>query len=176
MSFPSARSATGRWPDKSFMLLWFVGTAVLSVWYVFRDPRFDYRLLIVGCLLPDLVDVFSGEAQVAHSLLASVAVLTAVMLATAGRKPVRRLLLGLPIGILLHLVFDGAFSSSTVFWWPFLGSWQDNRLPSLARGWWNVPLELVGGAMVALIWRRFGLADAPRRRDLLRRGVLVEVG
>jgi membrane-bound metal-dependent hydrolase YbcI (DUF457 family) len=158
------------------MLLWFVGTAVLSVWYVFRDPRFDYRLLIVGSLLPDLVDGASGEARLAHSLLAPVTVLTAVMVVTAGRKPVRRLLLGLPIGMLLHLVFDGAFSSSTVFWWPFLGDRSDNRLPSLARGWWNLLLELAGLAMMVLIWRRFELDDPQRRRDLLRRGVLAEAG
>ena len=25
----------------------FVGTAIVAVWYVFRDPRFDYRLLVV---------------------------------------------------------------------------------------------------------------------------------
>ena len=27
---------------------WFLGTAVVTVWLVFRDPRFDYRLLLVG--------------------------------------------------------------------------------------------------------------------------------
>ena len=78
------------------MLLWFVGTAVLSVWYVFTDPRFDYRLLVVGSLLPDVVDVWSRTARWAHSLTVAVGVLAAVMLVTTGRKPVRRLLLGLP--------------------------------------------------------------------------------
>ena len=34
------------------MFLWFVATAIVSVWFVFRDPRFDYRLLIVGSVLP----------------------------------------------------------------------------------------------------------------------------
>ena len=27
-------------------------TAVVTVWFVFRDPRFDYRLLVVGSVLP----------------------------------------------------------------------------------------------------------------------------
>ena len=38
------------------MLLWFLGTALLSVFFVFTDPRFDYRLLLVGSVLPDLID------------------------------------------------------------------------------------------------------------------------
>ena len=27
------------------MFLWFLGTALVSVYFVFTDPRFDYRLL-----------------------------------------------------------------------------------------------------------------------------------
>ena len=41
----------------ALVLLWFIGTAIVSVWYVFSDPFFDYRLLLVGALLPDLIDV-----------------------------------------------------------------------------------------------------------------------
>ena len=67
------------------MLFWFVGTAVLSVWFVFRDPRFDYRLLVVGSVLPAVVDGFLGGARVLHSLTFSVALRVLVMLATAGR-------------------------------------------------------------------------------------------
>jgi len=80
------------------MFLWFIGTAVISVWYVFRDARFDYRLLAVGALLPDAIDLPSGYARWAHSLVATVATLVLVMLITVGRKPIRRLLLALPIG------------------------------------------------------------------------------
>ena len=105
------------------MFLWFIGTAVVSVWYVFRDPRFDYRLLAVGSILPDVIDLPGGHARWAHSLTVSVGTLVVVMLVTAGRKPIRRLLLALPIGMLMHLVWDGAFASTKVFWWPFTGSW-----------------------------------------------------
>src|ERR1700712_5207301 len=116
------------------MFLWFVGTAVAAVWFVFRDPRFDYRLLVVGAVLPDVIDLPARQARWAHSITVSVAVLVVVMLATAGRKPVRRLLLALPIGMLLHLVFDGAFTATKVFWWPFGGGWGHQRLFSLERG------------------------------------------
>jgi hypothetical protein len=154
------------------MLLWFLGTAVLSVWYVFTDPRFDYRLLVVGAVVPDLIDIPAGQARWAHSLTVSVGMLAAVMLVTAGRKPIRRLLLGLPIGMMLHLVFDGAWASTKVFWWPFLGSWGNVDVPSIQRGWWNVPLEIAGAVMLLWIWKRFELTDPERRRTWWRTGVV----
>ena len=88
------------------MFLWFIGTAVITVWYVFRDPRFDYRLLIVGALLPEL-DALAGGMRWMHSLAFSVALLIVVMVVSVGHKSRRKLLLGLPIGTFLHLVFDG---------------------------------------------------------------------
>lgn len=156
------------------MFLWFIGTAVVSVWYVFRDPRFDYRLLAVGALLPDVIDLPGGQARWAHSLTAAVAALVVVMLVTAGRKPIRRLLLAVPIGMLLHLVWDGAFASTKVFWWPFTGSWGDVRVPSLQRGWLNLAFEAAGLVLLAWIWRRCELSDPQRRTALIRHGVLMQ--
>ena len=157
------------------MLLWFLGTVVVAVWYVFTDPRFDYRLLLVGALVPDLIDVPFGHARWAHSLTVAVGVLAAVMLVTAGRKPSRRLLLGLPIGMLLHLVFDGAFASTKVFWWPFSGSWGSVRVPSLERAWWlDVLMESAGALLLHWAWKRFELNDAERRRQFLRQGTLTD--
>ncbi len=156
------------------MLLWFLGTAVLTVWFVFRDPRFDYRLLLLGAVLPDIIDVPSGYARWAHSLTVCVGVLVVVMLATAGRKPARRLLLALPIGMLLHLVWGGAFAATKVLWWPFSGGWGTTRVPSLARGWWDVPMEVAGAAMLWWVWRTAGLADSARRREFVTTGRLVD--
>lgn len=156
------------------MFFWFLGTALVSVWYVFSDPGFDYRLLLVGALLPDLVDVPFGQARWAHSLTVAVGALVAVMLVTAGRKPIRRLLLGAPIGMMLHLVWDGAFASTKVFWWPFSGSWGDTQVPSLERGALDVLLEVVGLGIVWWAWRRFRLADPARRREFVQHGVLRE--
>lgn len=159
------------------MLLWFLGTSLVTVWYVFTDPRFDYRLLLVGALLPDLIDVPGGQARWAHSLTVAVGTLALVMLVTAGRKPVRRLLLGLPIGMLLHLVWDGAFASTEVFWWPFSGSWGDVQVPSLERSLWlNLLMEAAGAAMLWWAWKRFDLADAQRRGQFVRQGTLTDLG
>ena len=154
------------------MRLWFVGTAVLAVAYVFRDPSFDYRLLIVGAVLP-LGDAVTGRAGVLHTLALSLAVMAIVMLSTVGRRPVRKLLLGLPIGTMLHLVFDGAWTRTELFWWP-LGGWSlaDQRLPETARGWLAVLMELAGLAMVVWIGRRSHLADPAARRAFFQGGRL----
>ena len=58
-----------------------------------------------------------------------------VMLSSVGRRPVRKLWLGLPIGTMLHLVFDGAWATTELFWWP-LGGWsfEELELPEASRG------------------------------------------
>jgi hypothetical protein len=156
------------------MFLWFVGTAIVAVWFVFRDPRFDYRLLVVGSVLP-LLDALFGGARVMHTLVFSLALLVAVMLLTVNRRRARRLWLGLAIGTLLHLVFDGAWTNTDVFWWPFGGwSFEDARLPEAARGWWNIPLELAGLAILVWVWRTARLADPARRRAVVRTGGLFD--
>lgn len=154
------------------MFLWFVGTVVVTVWWVFRDPGFDYRLLIVGSVLP-LVELVVGGARVLHSVTFAVALLVVLMLATPGRRPIRKMLLGLPIGLLLHLVFTGAWRTAQVFWWPFGGvGFDDAPHPVAARGWWNVPLELVGLALCWWIHRQASLGDPARRAWLRRTGQL----
>jgi hypothetical protein len=57
-------------------------------------PAVRLPLLAVGALLPDIIDLPGGQARWAHSLTVSVGLLVAVMLVTAGRKPIRRLLAG----------------------------------------------------------------------------------
>lgn len=155
------------------MILWFVGTSVLAIWYVFRDPGFDYRFLILGSLLPDIVDGVWGGARALHSVTFSVMALMAVMVATIGRRTRRKMLLGIPIGMFLHLVFDGAFADTTVFWWPVTGlSFDGARLPVVERGWINALLEGIGALLCLVAWRHFGLGSTERRRQFIRSGRL----
>jgi hypothetical protein len=157
------------------VLLWFVGGAIVAVWYVFRDPTFDLRVLVLGVLLADLVEIPMGGAGPLHSVLVSVIVLIGVVLATIGRRKARKRLLALPIGMMLHLVLDGAFTRPEVFWWPFLGDPGDIAVPSVDRGWWNVGLEIIGALLCLWVWRRFDLADRERRSLLVRSGRLDPV-
>ena len=123
------------------MLFWFIGTSVASVWSVFRDPKFAYRWVIVGALIP----IFS--------VVTVVAVLTAVMLLTIGKnatkKAARKNFLALTIGLFMHLVFDGAFLNTKMFWWPLAGfSTNGYSLPLVERGFLNIPFEIVGVALI----------------------------
>ena len=155
------------------MLFWFVATAVWSVWFVFRDPKFDYRLVAIAALVPDLIDGLRGAVGPLHSVVTSIAVLFAIMIATAGRKPSRQRLLAIPIGMFIHLIFDGAFSNTKTFWWPLTGiSLSENSLPSVERGLWNLPLEIVGVIGCVVAWRYFSLADKFRRTNFLKTGSL----
>jgi hypothetical protein len=135
------------------MLLWFVGTSIASVWFVFRDPKFNYRLVVAGALLPDVIDGIGGGAGPLHSLISVVAIMVVAMLATIGRRVLRKKVLAVIIGLFLHLVFDGAFTNTSMFWWPLGGfATYEQALPSIDRGWINVGLELVG--VVLIIWVR----------------------
>ena len=123
------------------MLFWFIGTSVASVWSVFRDPKFAYRWVIVGALVP------------LFSVVTVVGVLTAVMLLTIGKKAVRKNFLALTIGLFLHLVFDGAFLNTKMFWWPLASlSMNGYALPLVERGLLNIPFEIVGVGLI--LWTK----------------------
>jgi hypothetical protein len=111
---------------------------------------------------------------VLHSVTFSVALLAVLMALTPGRRPIRKMLLGLPVGTLLHLVFTGAWTTTRVFWWPFGGfGFGDAPHPVAERGWWNLPMELAGLAMCWWIVDRAGLRRADRRAWFRRTGQLM---
>jgi hypothetical protein len=154
------------------VFLWFVGGAVLGVWLVFRSPAVDYRLVVLGALLP-LVELPVGEPRVLHSLTGSVALLGLAMVAIPRRRLVQRRLVAVPIGMFTHLLLDGAWADTEGFWWPFSGlGWSHSRLPELGRGAFNVVLELAGAAALWWCWSRFQLDEPDRRARFLRTGRL----
>ena len=145
------------------MVLWYLVLAVVGVWAVFDSPALDYRWVMVGSVLP-LTDVVIGRPGPLRSLVTAVA----VMLATRGRRIVRRRLLGLPIGLFAHLVLSGVWADTDAFWWPLTGlGLSDAEPPELARGGVSVVLELI--AVVVAVWwsRRVGL-DTPDDRAVFR--------
>jgi len=148
---------------------------VLLVYFVFQSTGIDYRLVVVGSLLPLVVDLpFLGLAY-GHTLLASVVLLLVVMVLTIGRpRLLRRRLLCLPIGAFCGLVLSAAWTNTDVFWWPFTGASlpQGSLLPAPGI---VVLEELAGLAACAWIVYRFGLNDRSRRDDFLRSGRLRAV-
>lgn len=153
------------------MFIWFAATSVAIVWVIFRSPAVDYRMVALGSLLA-LVEIPFGMGPL-QTLAVSVLALGIVMAATVGKRLRRRRWLGIPIGMFLHLVLDGAWSNAEVFWWPAGGfAFPDVQAPVISRGIWSFLLEL-GGVLVALwLWSEFGLDDPERRRRLVRTGQL----
>ena len=105
----------------------------------------------------------------------SALLLVAVMLTTIGRRPIRKRLLAIPIGMFLHLIYDGAFNNTQVFWWPFTGlSFSGDRLPVVDRGMLNIGFEIAGLLMCAFAWKKFRLGEPQRRQNFLKSGTLSE--
>ncbi len=156
------------------MLLWFVGTALIAMWFTFRDPAIDHRLVIVGAVLPDAVDALSVKTNLMHTLAAPIVLMMGLMVCTIGRRRFRRHALALPIGIFWHSVFDGAWMNTEAFWWP---------VTRLTNGDTNIPLaerevllivvmEIIGLALLVWSWRLMGMNEPARRRLFLRTGRL----
>jgi membrane-bound metal-dependent hydrolase YbcI (DUF457 family) len=153
------------------VLIWFAVMSVVLTWAVFQSPALDYRMVALGAVLP-VIEVSIGAGPM-HSLLVPTVVLAVVMLATRGRRLVRRRWLGLPIGLYLHLVLDLAWTRSETFWWPFLGVGVDRGAAfELDRGPWSAVMEVVAVVVGWWAYRRFGLDDADRRSRFVRTGQL----
>jgi len=120
-----------------------------------------------------LLDGLTGGPWLLHTLLASVGPLAVVMLLTQRRRRVRRRWLGLPIGMFVHLVLDGAWANTHVFWWPAFGaSFGHDRLPELDRGAVSLLMEVAGLAALVYAWQRYGLQEPAARERFLRTGQL----
>jgi hypothetical protein len=156
------------------MVLWFAGAAFVLVWVIFRSPALDYRLVMLGAVLP-VGEALVGGPWLAHTLVGGVALMLVVVLATPRRRLVRRRWISLPIGMLLHLALDGSFTRTELFWWPFFGLDQLGKggVPEVERGLGPaLVLDLIGLACLVWSYRRFGLDDPDRRRTFLRTGRL----
>ncbi len=175
------------------MLAWHVATAVLGVRYVFRDPRMDLRFVVLGAILPDLIDKplgtilfaqsFRSSRIYGHTLVFALVILTLVMLITARGTAARRSWLGVAIGVLIHLIVDGVWLDPVTFWWPLFG-WQfppgtDDYWARLMADLLSSPLlwiqEAVGVAYLVYLWRKAGLGREGRWRDFLRTGRLEPI-
>ncbi|MEZ5378946.1 MAG: hypothetical protein R2733_20780 [Acidimicrobiales bacterium] len=155
------------------MLLWFAIMAPILVAEIFRSPMVDYRMVAIGAVLP-VLEVVTGRALVLHTLLGSVAALGLVMALTQQRRLVRRRWLGIPIGLMFHLVLDGTWTSKALMWWPVFGVGFEEAVPEFSRGA-VVPvlLELVAVGAGWWAWRRYELDQLDNRTQLFRTGQLV---
>jgi hypothetical protein len=154
------------------MFVWFAAASFLIVVMVFDSPAIDYRLVMLGAVAPVLEGVVGGP-WILHTLAGCAVVLAVVVLATRGRRLAGRRAIGLPIGLLLHLVLDGTWTNSSLFWWPFGGRpLGEGPIPEFEHVAVSIALEVVGVAIAIYAVRRFELARPDRRREFLRTGRL----
>lgn len=156
------------------MFLWFAGLAWLLVWRVFRSPAVDYRLVLLGAVLPGL-DHLLGRATPLHTVVGAVVGLALVMGLARGRRLAQRRWLGVPIGMFAHLLLDATWNETDLFWWPFTGA--DLALLEAPEASWPailvVVLEAVGLAVLVALWIRLGLTEREHRERFLRTGHLA---
>lgn len=154
------------------MLIWFAAVSVVLVAFVFRSPAIDYRTVVVGAVLP-LAEGALGGPRLLHSVVGAVALLGLVMAVTTRRRVLRRRLLGIPIGVMCHLVLDGSFTRTDVFWWPVAGlAFAPGQVPELDHLGLALVLEVVGLGVAWWAWGLFGLDQAENRRRFLTDGRL----
>lgn len=154
------------------MVFWFAGLSFLLVAWVFASPAIDYRLVIGASLLP-VVELVIGGPWPLHTLAAPVLVMVLVMVIFRGQRLAQRRWLGISIGLFMHLVLDGSWARTTLFWWPLFGTSVDGGdVPTWPAPAALVVMELVG--LIALVWaaRRYRLDQPAERARFLRDGQL----
>lgn len=156
------------------MFIWFAAASFLIVAMVFDSPAVDYRIVMLGAVAP----VFEGAVGgpwLLHTLAGCVVVFAGVVIATRGRRLAARRAVGLPIGLFLHLVLDGTWLNSSLFWWPFGGGRPlgEGPVPEFDHLGTSLVLEAVGVVLAIFVIRRFELAVPDRRRAFVRTGRLA---
>ena len=154
------------------MFFWFLGLSFVAVAIVFDSPSLDYRLVMAGAAAPMLEHLWGGP-WITHTLLWPVVLMTLIMVVARGRRLTQRRWLGLAIGFFMHLVLDGSWARTTLFWWPGFGwSIAGDDVPTLPGAAAIVIMEVVGLASLWWAARRWGLTQPSRRERFLRSGNL----
>jgi inner membrane protein len=164
-----------------------VGLAALITYVALGRRRIDYRFILLGAVLPDIVDgilglfFFEGSAGrwIAHSLLAVLVVFVVIVVAFKGER--RLAVFGLGVGWLLHLVCDGMWQAPRTFFWPAFGTAFATE-PAEPYSWdlftdplahiWTWTGEFVGIAILLWFFVAFRLGEEERRKRFLQDGLL----
>ncbi len=154
-------------------------------WFTSLSSYIDVRILLVGSLLPDIIDkpvgqfffreTFSNGRIFSHTLLFLIIITAVGFYLYKRRRAVW--LLTLASGTFLHLILDQMWRAPTTLFWPFLGftfsrgeltDWLSNIFQALVSN----PVVYVPEAagMAVLLW--FGLALFRRRKV----GVFLKYG
>ena len=174
------------------MLFWHAGATLWLFRWIFQDPKVDVRFLLLGAVLPDLVDLpvgtllfaerFSTGELYFHTLMLPTLYMAIVLLATRrGRR--RRAFMAVGVGWLFHLLLDGMWTEPEVIFWPFFGlDIAAGDLPYWQLAWeralgdpWRWVFEAIGLGYLVWLWLAAGLTDRDRRGSLYSTGRIPDL-
>lgn len=157
------------------MLLWHIAGTTALTRYAFRDELMDLRFLLLGAVLPDLIDTpiglaFFGSLQTvrlaAHTLLFGAIVMAAIVLSTRRGRP-RKRWMPIAIGLLFHLMLDAMWNDPETLLWPLFGL-EFSQVPATTAADFVADIlaspqvwagELVGLVYIAVLARRAKVAS-----------------
>jgi hypothetical protein len=169
------------------VIFWHLGLATVIVYVTLGRRRIDYRYILLGAVLPDVIDgilgsfLFEGPSGrwIAHSLIANVVVTVLIILVLRGET--RLAVFGIGVGWLTHLVGDAMWDAPQTFFWPLAGT-EFADAPAEPYSWdlftapldhvWTWVGEVVGVGVLAWFWIAFQLGDTERRKLFLKDGYL----
>ena len=173
------------------MLFWHLGMTCAIVFFALGARRIDYRVVLLGAVISDLIDKpigriffedrFESGRLYGHTLLVATVALLAIQLTLRGATARRWFIL--PICMLIHQVLDAMWNSPITWFWPLFGTSfepdpKDNYwLEVLTRPLdhpWELVRELIGLALLIYLARAYKLQDPELRRRFLRKGELIE--
>jgi inner membrane protein len=173
------------------MLFWHLGLTAAVIFLTLGRRRIDYRVVLLGAILPDLIDkpigriFFEKEFQTSrlfgHTLLVWVVLLLAIQLTLRGATARRWFIL--PIAAMLHLALDGMWNDPVTLFWPLFGTefpkvpvetyWLEVLTRPLEYPWVAIQ-ELVGLGLLIYLGFAYRLHESVPRREFLRTGTLAE--
>lgn len=112
------------------MLFWHLGLTAAIVFMTLGRRRIDYRVVLLGAVLPDLIDkpmgriffedTFETSRIFGHTLLFVLVLMAFVQLFLRGETARRWFIL--PITALIHLGLDAMWNDPITLFWPLFGS------------------------------------------------------
>lgn len=173
------------------MLFWHLGATCVVILIALGVRRIDFRVVMLGAVLPDLIDKpigtvffeakFASSRLYGHTLLMVTLLLVGVQLVLRGSTARRWFIL--PIAALIHLALDGMWNQPVTLFWPLFSTtfppdqtgnyWLEVLKRPLENGW-VLAGELAGLGMLIYLFRAFRLQNPVNRRRFLRTGDLID--
>ena len=144
----------------------------------------DYRLVLLGSLLPDIIDkplwlAFSDVSlsgrDYGHTFLFNIVLLICGLLVVKYRKS---WLLTISLSSIMHLILDQMWTNPVTLWWPLLGplqreevtGWMSDIIQRLSSNPGTYVPEIIGLIIILLIG--YGLIVRKNSIKFIRTGVI----